>query len=641
MLAKLKSIINFCIKWRYLVALIVFIFCVIFKLHGSSIGIYNNMFDNASEYNAKQNLVGQSREIRSDEFLVHTPYYISQSYNDFNKTSNMMSLEGQDMIIGYNAPVLDISIIAKPFCWGYILFGNEYGLSWYWCMKLILIILVSFELCMIITQKNKKVSFLGTLLISFSPLVQWWFVPHIVDVFFWGMSILVLAYHFFTANNRWQKVLFTILLPLAASTFVLALFPSLQLSVGLSAVALLIAFLIHDKNKITFKKKSWWRIAFMAVIALSIVGYSFYTSKDAIVALMNTAYPGHRVSLGGNNILEDLFTNLVTFTLPFKNITYSNNCEVSNFIHFAPIFLMLFPIFAKKLKKDRNLIVGKTFIIIISVMAVFMFAGFPELLAKLTSFSYINRMDQAYGLIATLFTVWGIDTVWKNRNLLSNKNILLSVGTFTLSYIFFIDTQKLTYLAAWQYIIIICGFSVLAYCMLKNHQKLFSFGIILLICLSGLTVNPVARGASALFSHPLEQKIHEVAEADPESYWLAVGDLKLSALGISNGAQVLNAVNFYPDYGKWKILDPSGTYDEIYNRYAHFFTSIVDGETELSPGPTADTMTLKLSCNSIEDLSVKYLITAGELESCQNDYNMIYNDAEGNYYIYERESHAK
>ena len=79
-LAKLKLFVNTCIKWRYLIALIVFILCVVFKLHGSSIGIYNNMFSNAPEYNSAQNILGKSREIRSVEFLVHTPYYMSQAY---------------------------------------------------------------------------------------------------------------------------------------------------------------------------------------------------------------------------------------------------------------------------------------------------------------------------------------------------------------------------------------------------------------------------------------------------------------------------------------------------------------------------------------------------------------------------------
>lgn len=632
---KTKSAIDFCIRWRYLIALIVFVFCVVFKLHGSSIAIYNDMFSNSAEYNSESILFGKAREIRSDEFLVHTPYYMSQAYNDYAKTSDMMSLSGQDMIVGYNAPVRDITLLAKPFCWGYVLLGNEYGLSWYWCSKLILLVLVSFELCMIITKKNKKVSLLGSLLIAFSPMIQWWFVPHMVDVFFWGITVLVLAYHFFMAEKTIYKNLFTILLPLSAVTFIIALFPSLQLPTGLVAIALLVAFLLRDKKQITFRKKDSWRIVLMIAIICGILGYAVYTSREAISLLMNTVYPGKRVSLGGSNTLADLFTGLTTFTLPFKNITYSNNCEISTFIHFAPLFLMLYPIIKKKASKDSNIIVGNCLVICITIMSVFMLAGIPETLAKITGFSYINRMDIAYGLVATLFTIWGMDMIWRRR-ILTNKNIVIVTTIFCVCYLLFVGEKELSYLDWWQYIVIIFGFALLGFLMLKGRQNLFAFGIVILVAISGLTVNPVARGTTSLFAHPLEQKIHELAQSNSENYWLAIGDIKLSAISIANGAKTLNAVNFYPDYGKWKILDPDGKYDNIYNRYVHMITTMNNDQREFLPGPTADTMKLNLSYDDAEKLQVRYLLTAGELETQDDRYKKIYDDSEGNYFIYER-----
>ena len=268
----------FGIKWRYLIALGVFVFCVALKIHGSSINESNKWFANYPEYEQESIILGESRTIRSDEWLVHTPYYMSQSYNDFEKTSNMMSLEGQDMIIGYNAPVMDITLVAKPFTWGYLQLGNEYGLSWYWCSKVILMLLVSFELCMIVAQKSKKVSLIGMLLITFAPLMQWWFVPHAADVFFWGMAVLVTAYHFFTAKSFGYKNLFTILTPLTVITFIIALFPSLQLPIGLVAIALLVAFLIRDRQNITFRLVDVWRIIVMGVFVLGVVGYTILTS---------------------------------------------------------------------------------------------------------------------------------------------------------------------------------------------------------------------------------------------------------------------------------------------------------------------------------------------------------------------------
>lgn len=632
----IKNIINFCIKWRYLIALVIFVFCVVFKVHGSSINEYNKMFDNYNQYSSDSIIFGKSRAIRSDEFVVHTPYYISQAYNDYNKTSNMMSLEGQDMIVGYNAPVLDISIIAKPFTWGYVLLGNEYGLSWYWCSKLILLVLLSFELCMIVTKKNKLVSILGAIMIAFAPAVQWWFVPHMVDVFFWGMAVFVLAYRFFT-SEKWLRVLYMVLLPLSVVTFVLALFPSLQISIGLTMLVLFIVCMIRDKKEITFKKKDIWRIVLMAAIAFGILGYTILTSKDAIKALYSTVYPGRRVSLGGIDGAKVLFTDLTTFLLPFRDITYSNNCEVSNFIHFAPIFLMLYPVIYKKMKRDKNMIVGNALLVCIIVMAVFMLVGFPELLAKLTFFSYINRMWIAYGLVATIFTIWGIDMIWK-KQIFTKKQIFGVLAIYAFLYVCFVGANELSY-AGWKYYLTaIAGLTILVFLMLKGYKKMFTIGTIVLVLVAGATVNPLAKGVGALFDHPLEKKINEIAKEDPEAYWLSTGDIRIaSSFGIANGARFLNMVNFYPDYAKWEIIDPEGKNDSVYNRYAHMNIEIVEEDTRFEPSSSLpDLFTLYISCEDLGKWPVKYLLTDRKMEACKNDFREMYDDVESNYYIYER-----
>ena len=624
----------FCIKWRYLVALVVFIFCVALNLHGSSINEYNKMFANEDKYSSEQIVFGESRWIRSDEWLIHTPYYMSQQYNDYKKVSNMMSLEGQDMIVGYNAPVLDVSAIAKPFTWGYFLFGNDRGLSWYWCSKLILLILISFELCMIVTKKNKKISLLGTLLISFAPAIQWWFVPHMVDVFFWGMSVLVLSYHFFVSKG-WWRILWMFLLPLAVVTFVLALFPSLQVAVGLAMLALFIGLMIRDKKAITFKKKDIWRIIVMVLLVLGILGYTIWTSMDAIIALHNTVYPGSRATLGGKSGIDDLFTDLTTFALPFKDVPYYNNSEVSTFIHFAPIILMLYPVIYKKMKRDRNIIVGNTLVITLSVMMVFMLAGFPELLARITGFSYINRMEIAYGLVATIFTIWGINMIWQKK-IFTKKQIFVVLVIYGFLYVCFVGADELSYYSWKYYAIAITGLLVLAYLLLMNRKKLFSTGLVLLIVISGFTINPIAKGTSALFDHPLEQKIHEIALDDKEAYWLTLGNTRLESLGIANGARVLNMTNFYPDYGKWKLIDPDGEYDKIYNRYARIYVEITDKKTEMEVSPSPDAMTLRINYKDLDKWPVKYLLTTAKLDKGKKMFEEVYEDTEGSYFIYKK-----
>ena len=67
----------------------------------------------------------------------------------------------------FHAPVLDLSIVVRVFSWGYILFGNEIGLSWAWVLKFIAMFIIYFELGMIITKKDKVLAVMLAVWLTF------------------------------------------------------------------------------------------------------------------------------------------------------------------------------------------------------------------------------------------------------------------------------------------------------------------------------------------------------------------------------------------------------------------------------------------------------------------------------------------
>ena len=604
---------DFLIRYRYVALLLVFIVCVFFQVSGSSIGSYNAYFPEDGMSVNEHILLGEARSIRSDEYVVQTPYYFSQSYNDFARTSNYMALAGQDMIIGYNSPVLDISILAKPLLWGYVFLGNDYGLSWYWCLKTILIFLVMFELIMILTKKNKYLSFLGALLLAFAPNIQWFFVPHLSDVFLWGMALVVLGYHFFTSQKKWLKILTVVLLPLTAIGFVLAMYPPLQVPIGLLAIVLLVSFLIRDKEKITFHKKDIWIVVLMALVAILIIGYELYQSLDAIELLYNTDYPGSRVILGGNYVIQDAFTNLVNMFLPYRELTYSNNCEASGFFHFGPICFLIFAMIYKKLKeqKDRDLIVGKFLTITLIVELFFMLIGFPYLLSKITLFSYINRMESVYGFTASIYTLYIVYMLFKHKELLTRKQKNLCIGLFFVSYLFMITEEQLSYLPFWIYILEILLFTVLLAFVLYQKKALSYIVALSIIVYAGILINPITIGTDDITEHAVVKEANALRNEE-DGYFLTTDNIVVSSILLANGNKVINAVNYYPDFAKWELIDPEGNHRVYYNRYLHEIITIGDGETTfdlVSP----DCISLKLNLLDILKLPVTYIMTLQDL----------------------------
>ena len=92
-----------------------------------------------------------------------------------------------------------------------------------------------------------------------------------------------------------------------------------------------------------------------------------------------------------------------------------------------------------------------------------MFIGFNELLAKLTLFSYINRMELIFGFTATLFSLWTIAVLWKYKSILSMKVKIISILIFIVGYTLTITKQNVEYLPVYIYLIEILAFSVFVF----------------------------------------------------------------------------------------------------------------------------------------------------------------------------------
>ena len=161
----------------------------------------------------------------------------------------------------------------------------------------------------------------------------------------------------FSNKKEWLKNLLTILLPLLISEFVIAIFPSFQVGLGIFIFLMLILFLVRDKSKLFQDKKQIIRLGIVFILTLFLVGYFVYTNIDELLISLNTVYPGKRVVTGGDGSIIDLFTDLTTIFLPYREtIPYSNFSEVSTYLHFGMFFVLLSPVLIKELKKkkDRN-----------------------------------------------------------------------------------------------------------------------------------------------------------------------------------------------------------------------------------------------------------------------------------------------
>ena len=116
---------NKAIKYRYALALVVFILGLVLNLNGSSIASWNRMgvteLQNGVQSKSKIEgdgsqwlspfsntdgvIFGIPRGIRSDEWMVQTSFFISQVNSGNQLVNENYGLSGQNMIVAYHSPV--------------------------------------------------------------------------------------------------------------------------------------------------------------------------------------------------------------------------------------------------------------------------------------------------------------------------------------------------------------------------------------------------------------------------------------------------------------------------------------------------------------------------------------------------------
>ena len=152
---KRKQAAEWIYQYRFALAFILLILLVSFKMNGSSMGCWRVFLGDAPT----GVLLGGPRAVRSDEWGTLTPLCFRQQYNTlgaYNRYSQTIGLVRTDNMLVYGQPAWDILTLFRPFYWGYLFFGSERGLSWFWCARLLVLFLSWFELGMLISDGQKK-----------------------------------------------------------------------------------------------------------------------------------------------------------------------------------------------------------------------------------------------------------------------------------------------------------------------------------------------------------------------------------------------------------------------------------------------------------------------------------------------------
>jgi hypothetical protein len=603
------------------ICLFLFVLGVLLKINFSHSTIWYQFFSDNTKMK-KNILFGKPHTIRSDEWLVDVPSYLSQAERDYPLNNPSIGPGSSALIQGL--PVKNFITVFRPLHWGFLLLDVERGVSWLWMWRTIGVIAALYLLFNILTRGKFYLSLFGSLFIYFSSGIQWWsiFTEPITFSALAFVGILGLIY----STKPLPIGFYGLMLIVFVFSFIVSpLYPPRQVPIMYLMAILTITFVITYYKPNIILKQFLLHKTITLIIALTAIGslltYFYLLNKDTIEIVMNTVYPGKRLSKGGDLDWTKLFSEFYWVFLNADKLParWSNICEASGFILFFPIvFYGVIKNYILRLKQNLMVLALSIYVL---VSLVYMFVGFPELIAKITFFSLSPPFRFLYGFGVTnivLLVLYINANEYKKHSVSTIENIVVWLTSFVLIYLnSHLMNKLLENFFDKSALFIIAAFFAVIYLLVINTDKKIAVYILslflLLFTVGNLAVNPMSKTLDQFTKNAFRSQAIDIVKQDKDAGWIVFGEqMIVSNFLKTSGANVWSGVKYAPDMKKLHILDPSGKQDSVYNRYAHtvYMPYITSNDTVIFKLAQMDTYSVGIDpcSDKLKKIGIRYYV---------------------------------
>lgn len=644
--------------WLFPVLVItIFSLLVIFRVNGSSIGIYNQAI--SGESHDPNLLLGKSRSIRSDEWLVTTQMVIAQKEAGYPAINTNIG-NGQDMDILLDVPAKDWSQIFRPQNHAFFMLPFENAFAYRWWFSGVILVLAVYFLSLFFLPKRRLFASLIAIAAFFSPFFQWWYINTTLSCVAYGIVIFLLFANLITTDKKHAKVLLSMGLSYALISFAILLYPPFQIPCAI-AIFLLAAgymwYLYPGKGILSIVRKYWLYFACIIIGVIGILGVYLYQNRTVINIVQNTAYPGKRVvESGGYSI-----THLLSGHLALKQLTMSsaikyndtqagvaNQSETSSFL-FISLFLIAPILFIFLNKKTRKIYrpYRPVFICVAAIYAIFLgwlFIPNLPLLGAITKLNTVpqNRLIIGLGLINIVTVILFAWIYARSKYILSIKqSIIFSVFSLSISLLVSVMIYQMMpgFISLPLAIALAFPLPIIEYLWLRKHFELGAGILVAFSLIGGALVNPLYVGLGSAVNNPLISAIKEYPGSSGR--WITEDGL-LENTPFMAAKPALTGVFAYPQNSIWKVID-NGNSEDVYNRYAHVTYNIDRDPSVTVPtgfaksGPDQLIIRTEICSSFLHISGVRHIITSGVIPptdmSCVTNTKIV-SLPQRTYYIY-------
>ena len=594
------------------------------RISGTSSGSYWRFFGEGTD---PRLLAGTPRYLRSDEWLVNQGWVVSQSETGYQPV-NPTFPGGMDATVLQDLPSTDWSIAFRPQDWGFV-FGLEFGVAWQWWFPALLLIAGSYALMVTLVPRRPVTAATVSLAVFLSPVFQW----------IWGGSVaLPVAWAFLTMaairwitrdERRWVAAVWAAIAGFTGVTAALTVYVPFIIP----CVAVVIAFAAGSVLGWRRDTELSFRVLAVRAIPLIVAGAGALgvlaiwaiTKSATLLTINSTVYPGARVVPSGDLLARDpqlLGTLGAMFSQSFSVATgetvLGSNPSAAASVPLFAVFVVpgLIALVVRHYRRERQLDwIAICSLVLLALVGLFLVVPGLDLLGSVLFFDKVTgpRFRIIFAVLLPLFFALIVRHVDREPNRWASWGGVISAvlaatsAAWVLRAIVLYSPELLPAGPLWP-LATACFIGGVYFVFVRRAVWLSGVLLLVMGIIVGAGVNPLYVGVFNLNDTKAGQSIDAIHEDDP-GRWIGIGGAEIMGLLMQSGKPGYSGLQTYPPAEMWEGIDPSGQYEENWNRLAHVRWGWGEGEPKVQLFQRDVIVTSFDPCSAFAQDNVKHVVS--------------------------------
>jgi hypothetical protein len=558
---------------------LIFAALVVLRINGSAMGLLYPQFYDGTD---PRLIVGRPWPIRSDEWLVATPLMVSQVELGLPRFNGVLP-GGFDASIVWDMPTRDWSVLLRPHMWGFLALPLDYAFAFRWWLPFFVTAAAAFVLaCLLWRRPLASWVIAGAFVIS--PFFQWWFGSGS----FWppaaALAACAATVVLLRDQRTWVHWTVAAIVGYLVAVATIALYPPFLISCVYPALAFCVGWFATRSSSGLPWRRRWQRLMPMgvaAVAAAAVVAGFLLSHSEAVEAVNSTVYPGQRLVSPGT---PTTISSAAVYAGVFGSALHGdirgfapNASEGSSFLFLGFYLLpsagwLVWSRWRRLREVDWALL---AVVASLGLLVAFRYVPGWDALAHLLLLDRVTvpRVLIGFGVVSMILLVLIVGRLRETGTgrvpwwtTLAAVALVLGNHFAVWWHVRVAAPAVLTTAIWWLPMLVLLVLAIAMFSRGWVTPSAVLAGIVALVVAGW--VNPIYQGVLDLRSTDVAQAVEGVDAGDPGA-WVALGSIGATAVLRQTGVEAYSGVQAWPTDEMWEELDPDGSDEAIWNRYAH------------------------------------------------------------------------